>query len=88
MVGYFEEAKVNLIKIEAIAKEKDSPLSQSFNNIHLLNAQVALSERDYPLAIKFAEQISAKSPPAIGFESHKHPNRNRLDYLLRWVKQK
>jgi tetratricopeptide (TPR) repeat protein len=70
-LGRFEEAKVNLVKAEAIAKEKDSPLSQQLNNIQLLNAQIALSERNFAKAIVFAEHITGKNNSNVAFESHR-----------------
>jgi serine/threonine protein kinase/cytochrome c-type biogenesis protein CcmH/NrfG len=70
-LGRFKDAKKNIIKAEAIANEKDSSLSELLGYIQLANAQIALSEQNFTQAIKYSEQISSKTDPALAFESYR-----------------
>ncbi len=60
-LGRFEAAKENLVKAEVIVNDKDGSLPELLSYIQLVNAQIALSERNFTQAIKYAEPISEKT---------------------------
>ena len=70
-LGRFEDSKENLSKAEAIANNKDNPQTQLFSIIQFLNAQIALSERNFTQVIKATEHFNAKTDSSIAFDTYR-----------------
>ncbi|CAN5581712.1 hypothetical protein BH24ACI2_BH24ACI2_02000 [soil metagenome] len=70
-LGYFQEAKDKLAKVQTIVNEGGGSLSQLAGKIHLINAQIALSERNFAKAVKDAEQVGGTADSSAAFETNR-----------------
>jgi tetratricopeptide (TPR) repeat protein len=68
-LGRFEEARDRLFKTQTILKEGHSLLPTVQTQIHLLNAQIALSSRNFSEAIKEAQQVNFSKDSSVEFEA-------------------
>jgi len=69
-LGRFEEAKDKLSKARTILDEGENPLPQLNNKIHFLNARIALSNRDFTVAIVEAKQTRTSNDSPLSSEAN------------------
>lgn len=69
-LGRFAEAKDKLSKVQTILKEGDILLPQFNAKIHLLNAEIALSQRNFTISIKEAEQTRASKDSSLSLKAN------------------
>jgi serine/threonine protein kinase len=70
-LGRFEEARDRLFKTQTILKEGHSLLPTVQTQIHLLNAQIALSKRNFSEAIKEVQQANFSKDSSVEFEANR-----------------